>query len=207
MRVPIHILLATLTFLIGNSSALRAAENIAVKPPTIACNASDQNLKTYLQIHKVLFTERDVTRVAEFYAPEVISHNVDQGGDGTRKVTTSQMAAMWAASKKNNPDRVLADDLIICSGDYVIVRTMVHNADTIGQDGNPPTGKAYLISAIDIYRFKDGKVVERWGNSDLVSMYRQIGYVIVPPRVSRLLQPESSPSQSSGPSQNTQAPR
>ena len=206
MRVPIHILLATLTFSIGNSSALRAAENIAAKSPTIACNGSDQNLKTYLQIHKVLFTERDVTRVAEFYAPEVISHNVDQGGDGTRKVTTLQMAAMWVASKKNNPERVLADDLIICSGDYVIVRTMVHNADTTGQDGNPPTGRPYVISAIDIFRFQDGKIVERWGNSDLVSMYRQIGYVIVPPRVSRLPQPESSPSQSSRPSQNTQAP-
>ena len=41
--------------------------------------------------------------------------------------------------------------------------------------------KSYAISGIDIYRFENGKVVERWGNADLVSMYRQIGYTLTPP--------------------------
>ena len=182
MRTLMLVLVAALTTALGNSNALGAEETITARQPAIACNGSEKNLQTYQQIHKVLFTERDATRVAEFYAPEVISHNNDRGGEGTSKVTHSRLAKMWAASKQNSPNRVLADDLIICSGDYVIVRTMVHNTDSTGQDGNPPTGKPYVISAIDIYRFENGKVVERWGNSDLVSMYRQIGYVIAPHR-------------------------
>ena len=182
MRSPTLIVAATLAiFAVGANSLHGEDSPKKEKGPTIACNGSRQNLQTYLQIHKVLFTDRDATRVAEFYAPDVLSHNQDSGGDRTAKVTTAQLAAMWAASKKNNPERVLDDNLIICSGDYVIVRTTVHNSDTTGVDGNAPTGKPYAISAIDIYRFENGKVVERWGNSDLVSMYRQIGYQIVLP--------------------------
>jgi predicted ester cyclase len=181
MRLPIPTLVATLGVLAALSPATRAADGPAAKKPTIACQANDRNLQTYLKIHKVLFTDRDATRVEEFYAPEVLSHNQDTGGNVVTRVKSSQMGAMWAASKKNNPGRVLADDLILCAGDYVVVRTMVHSSDETGADGNPPTHKPYVISAIDIYRFENGKVVERWGNSDLVSLYRQIGYTLTPP--------------------------
>jgi predicted ester cyclase len=162
-----------------------AADGAAPGKPVIACEGNEKNLQTYLQIHKVLFMERDASRVGEFYAPEVISHNLDSGGGGARKVKNSDMAKMWAASKKYNPDRVLADDLIICQGPYVVVRTTLINSDTTGYEGNAPTGKSYSISATDIYRFQDGKVVERWGNADLVSMYKQLGYTLTPPESAR----------------------
>jgi predicted ester cyclase len=181
MRLPLPALATTLALFAATALPAQAADGPAARKPTIACQADDKNLQTYLQIHKVLFTDRDASRVGEFYAPEVLSHNQDTGGNVVQKVKASQMGAMWAASKKNNPDRVLADDLILCADDYVIVRTMVHNSDTMGTDGNPPTNKPYVISAIDIYRFENGKVVERWGNADLVSMYRQIGYTMTPP--------------------------
>ena len=45
-----------------------------------------------------------------------------------------------------------------------------HNLDAGGE-----TGRAYKTSAIDIYRFKDNKVVERWGNNDGVTLLRQLG--------------------------------
>jgi len=42
-------------------------------------------------------------------------------------------------------------------------------------EGNPPNGRRFMTSAIDIYRFEDGKVVERWGNNDSIAMIRQLG--------------------------------
>lgn len=160
-----------------------AASPAAASPakPVIACKGSERNLKQYLQMHDVLFMQRDGSRVDEFYAPELISHDFDSGGGHAITVKNSALVGMWAASKKNDPGRVLADNLIICQGQFVIVRTTVHGTDNAGYEGNPPTGKSYSISATDIYRFENGKVVERWGNSDLVSMYKQIGYKLVPP--------------------------
>ena len=49
------------------------------------------------------------------------------------------MGAMWTASIRNNPERVLADDLIVCSNDYVIVRTIIHSYDWIGSGSIPLT--------------------------------------------------------------------
>lgn len=148
--------------------------------PVINCPGNQKNLKTYLKIHDILFMQRDASRVGEFYAPEVISHNVDSGGSGVRKVTPEQMGAMWTASKRNNPERRLVDDLILCSGEYVIVRTSIHAQDNVGVAGNPPTRKPYVITGIDIYRFEKGKVVERWGNADLMGMIQQLGFTVVP---------------------------
>ena len=166
---------------VHNPSVAAAADGATGRKPVISCAGNEKNLATYLQMHKVLFTDRDGARVEEFYAPEIISHNSDAGGTGARKVPSSFMANMWNNSRKKDPGRVLDDELILCSGDYVIVRTTMRARDNAGMPPNPPTGKPYEISAIDIYRFENGRVVERWGNSDLVSAYRQIGYTLVPP--------------------------
>jgi predicted ester cyclase len=152
----------------------------AAKKPIISCEGNEKNLQTYLQIHKVLFSDRDGSRVNEFYAEEIISHNSDGGGSVSRTVPSSFLANMWNTSLRTTPERVLDDELILCSGDYVIVRTMVRSRDNVGLPPYPATGKPFEISAIDIYRFKDGRVVERWGNSDVISQYRQLGYTFVP---------------------------
>ncbi|MBU6377400.1 MAG: DUF3089 domain-containing protein [Gammaproteobacteria bacterium] len=171
-------LAAALSLQVGTVSA---AEPNAAGKPVIACAGNEKLLATYLQMHKVLFTDRDGARVEEFYAPQIISHNSDAGGSGARTVPSSFLANMWINSRKNDPERRLDDELIICAGDYVIVRTQLSGRDNTGMAPNPPTGKPYSVSAIDIYRFDKGRVVERWGNSDLVSAYRQIGYTFVPP--------------------------
>lgn len=149
--------------------------------PTIVCDAENPNLKTYLQMWKILFMDRDGSRAGEFYAPEIKSHNNDAGGGGGM-VKPEQLAKMWEMSKKNNPERVLDDELIICAGDYVVVRTTIRSTDNTGVDGHPPTKKPYTATATDTYRFKDGKVVERWGNADVIHIYRQLGYTLAPPK-------------------------
>ena len=155
--------------------ALVSAAHAQVK---IYCDGETENLNTYLEIHKVLFSDRDVTRVEEFYADQVISHNNDAGGPGTI-VRSEDMRKMWESSLKNNPERILEDELILCVDDYVVVRTLIKSNFNSPLAGYPPTGEPYEITAIDIYKFDNGKVVERWGNADLAFMFRQLGFKMV----------------------------
>lgn len=178
MRVALPLAVAALASLASLQAPALAAE--PPTKPTIVCEPDAPNLRTYLQMHRVLFMDRDDGRVEEFYAPEVISHNLDSGGSGARRVKSSALAAMWKASREQDPGRVLDDELILCAGDYVVVRTTLRGRDTTGVDGWPASGKAYALTATDIYRFENGRVVERWGNADLVSMLRQVGYAFVP---------------------------
>lgn len=141
----------------------------------IHCDGQTENLNTYLQIHKILFMDRDTTRVEEFYADEIISHNNDAGGPGSI-ATAESMRKMWEESKKNNPERVLEDELILCVDDFVVVRTTIKSSFNTPMAGYPPTGEPYSATAIDIYRFEEGKVVERWGNADVAFIFRQLGF-------------------------------
>ena len=144
----------------------------------IYCDGQTENLNTYLEIHKVLFSDRDATRVEEFYADEVISHNNDAGGPGSI-VRPDDMRKMWENSLKNNPERVLEDELILCVDDFVVVRTVIKSSFNTPLAGYPPTGEPYEITGIDIYKFDNGKVVERWGNADVAFIFRQLGFKMV----------------------------
>jgi len=164
--------------LIATAFAVVSAIAPAQAQVRIHCDGQTENLNTYLQIHKVLFMERDTSRVREFYADNIISHNNDAGGPGSL-VPIESMVGMWEASKKNNPERVLEDELILCSDDFVTVRTVVKSNFNTPIAGIEPTGQAYEITAIDIYRFENGKVVERWGNADVAHIYQQLGMKLV----------------------------
>lgn len=147
--------------------------------PVIRCEGEEQNLQTYLQMHDILFTQRDTSRVADFYASEVVSHNSDREGGAERIVVTpDSMAKFWDISREKDPDRVLEDELILCVDEYVIVRTLMKTHFVFPMAGIEPTGEPYQYTATDIYRFEDGKVVERWGNNDLANAYVQLGFTV-----------------------------
>ena len=55
--------------------------------------------------------------------------------------------------------------------------TGTHNGPLMGF---PPTGKKMKIRGVQIFKFKDGKVVERWGSSDELGMLQQLGVTQTP---------------------------
>lgn len=153
--------------------------SLAFADPRVHCDGEEDNLQTYLQMHKILFMKRDTTRVAEFYADEFISHNNDDGsGASYGVVRPSDMAKRWDQSREREPDRVLEDQLILCVDDFVVVRTTLKTNFVFPMAGLEPNGDPYQYTATDIYRFENGKVAERWGNNDLASAYRQLGFKI-----------------------------
>ena len=144
----------------------------------IYCDGQLSNLNTYLAMHEVLFMQRDGSRAGEFYADKFISHNSDAGGSETTIGRPARMEAIFKASKAASPDRVLTNDVIICKNDMVSTRMTVTGTQTGVMMGNPPTGRKFKFTAMDIFRFEDGKIVERWGNSDSLIIIRQLGLTV-----------------------------
>ena len=46
--------------------------------------------------------------------------------------------------------------------------------------GFPATGRKVQIRGMQISKFRDGKMVERWGSSDQLGMLQQIGATVIP---------------------------
>lgn len=141
----------------------------------IHCDGQEENLNRYLALFDVLFQHRDGSRTGEFYAAEFISHNADAGGAETTIGRPERLERMFAASKAASPDRQLRNDIIICSDDIVSTRMTVWGTQTGTMMGNPPTGRKFRFTAMDIFRFKNGMIVERWGESDTIILIRQLG--------------------------------
>ncbi len=143
------------------------------------CSGQEANLATYLEMTEVLFNKRTPNRAADYYAPEFITHNVDEGGLGTKTVQPKFMDAMWANLQKIEPDRKLVNNVIVCKDDLVIAQVTTSGSRAGETLIDKPEGRRrYKTSAMDIYRFKDGKVVERWGNNDMVAKSRQLGMAL-----------------------------
>jgi steroid delta-isomerase-like uncharacterized protein len=46
--------------------------------------------------------------------------------------------------------------------------------------GIPATGKKVSIRGLQLSKFRDGKMVERWGSSDQLGMLQQLGVATIP---------------------------
>ena len=132
MRILVFLNILILLFTFPSHSKVR-----------IHCEGQEENLNTYLKIHKILFMERDTSRVEEFYSDKIVSHNNDAGGPGSI-ATPDKMRQMWEMSKKYNPARVLEDELILCAEEFVTVRTTIRSNWNTPLFGYPPTGQPYL---------------------------------------------------------------
>jgi steroid delta-isomerase-like uncharacterized protein len=74
---------------------------------------------------------------------------------------------------------VTIDD-IMADGDKVTARFTargVHKGEFMGL---PPTGKAITMTGIEIFRIKDGKIAELWGEANLMGLMQQLGILPVP---------------------------
>ena len=68
---------------------------------------------------------------------------------------------------------------VIAEGDKVVVRYTMYGTHTGEYWGVPATNKVIRLSGTNIWRLRDGKIVEEWGSSDMLGMMQQLG--LVPP--------------------------
>jgi len=79
------------------------------------------------------------------------------------------------ALRKAFPDLHLTIDDLIAEGDKVVFRITLRGTHQGAFMGIAPTGKPVTVTAIDIARFVNGKIVEHWGQMDSLGLMQQLG--------------------------------
>src|SRR5690242_862755 len=75
------------------------------------------------------------------------------------------------------PDMSVAPETIVQDGDIIAFAYTLIGTHTGPFGKIPPTGKRVKIRGMQISKFKDGKMVERWGSSDELGLLKQIGVI------------------------------
>jgi predicted ester cyclase len=94
--------------------------------------------------------------------------------DGRDKATIKQSIE---ATRLSFPDlHVIVNDQIV-EGDKVVTRWTAHGTHQGHHYGVPGTDKKMINTGIGIDRIVNGKIVESWGNSDELGVFKQLGLV------------------------------
>ena len=81
------------------------------------------------------------------------------------------------ALRRMLPDLTIHVDATIAEGDFVVSRYTATGTDTVGYMGMPPTGKSIRTTAMQMFRFEDGLIVESWAVRDDLGTLRQLGHL------------------------------
>jgi steroid delta-isomerase-like uncharacterized protein len=103
----------------------------------------------------------------ELYDPRIAMHGAAQGLAEVRRY----YEGIWRAF----PDAQLTYDDMLAERDRLVIRFRMTGTHAGELMGIPPTGKAITLSGITIMRFANGKVVERWSQSDFLGLLQQLG--------------------------------
>jgi predicted ester cyclase len=112
-------------------------------------------------------------------ADEVISPEFTVHGAGGQDVKPGLdgLKGLITAWRTGFPDGVMHIEDIFAEGDTVVIRQRWEGTHRGEFMGVPATGRRVTITCIGIDRVVDGKVVEGWGELDMLGLMQQIGAI------------------------------
>jgi len=120
-----------------------------------------------------LFTAGDLTAIDRYLDPAMVNHDPPMDGppglDGWRHAATTMRTACadWHSDRLH----------MVAEGDLVAEHFVASGTHTGPLFGVAPTGATLTLAGINLFRVRDGRVVERWGTLDQLGMLRQLGLV------------------------------
>jgi steroid delta-isomerase-like uncharacterized protein len=108
----------------------------------------------------------------EVFAPEYVRHDSRPTQPAPGPAGQKQIAADFRAGF---PDLSFDLDLVVAEGEYVVARWTASGTHLGAWGKLEPTGRRAAFSAVNIFRFENGKVAEIWNHRDDLGLMEQIG--------------------------------
>jgi steroid delta-isomerase-like uncharacterized protein len=113
----------------------------------------------------------DIATAVESFAVDCVDHDPAPGQGAGRK----GFETFFTALKKGFPDAKIAPEQLVADDDNVAVAYTLSGTHEGEFQGIEPTQRRIEVRGVQIGRFEDGKIVERWGASDELGILRQLG--------------------------------
>jgi len=123
-----------------------------------------------------LYAMTNPNAATDYFDPGYVDHSPLAGYPATANGLMQYVAEMRLAF----PDLALKIDDAFQSGDLVVVRGSLSGVNQGIYLGRPPTMHLVIFNLIDIYRIRNNKIIERWGERDIYGLMSQIGAVPPP---------------------------
>jgi steroid delta-isomerase-like uncharacterized protein len=134
--------------------------------------SKQDNIATQEQLAENL-NAGDVSAAVEAFAEDAVDHDPapDQGPG------RAGFEAFFTALKAGFPDAKLAPETLVADDDNVAIAYTLSGTHEGEFQGIAPTHKKIEVRGVQIGRFEDGVIAERWGASDELGILKQLGAV------------------------------
>ena len=134
----------------------------------------EQNKAVCRRVHDEIFMQGELGVADQIFARDAVFHGPDWAPGATGPEVIKEDARTYRGAfriEKLARDQELADGDLVC---HHWTFTGTH----IGPLGDiQPTGRQVTASGIDLYRCRDGRIVECWQQWDQLGMLQQLGVV------------------------------
>jgi predicted ester cyclase len=142
--------------------------------------STEDNNAVTRRFYEEVFDRGNLAHVDEVFDPNYVDHDTfnPMGNlEGFKQAVASLKEAF--------PDSKMVIEDLISEGDKVVARVTMQGTNTgplsMGPGNTiPATGKSLSATGIDIIQFAGGKVVEHWGEFDMMGMMQQLGLIPAP---------------------------
>ena len=126
-----------------------------------------------------MWNEANLTIVDTVYAQEFVRHDCGVpedivGLDNVKNYLKNFFNAF--------PDLNVTVDETIMEGNKLVQRWTLTGTNTGSMAEMPPTGKKVQLSGVSIIDMVNGKATEIWDYYNVLDMYQQLGFTLVPPK-------------------------
>jgi len=111
-----------------------------------------------------------IDKIDDYIAADCLFHDLPPGQQG-REGYKGMLAMLSAATEEEGGAK---QPVVFGAGEYVAVRWVNPLKHTGELFGVPATGRVFTGIGHDLYRLRDGKIVEFWSVMDLAGIMRQL---------------------------------
>jgi steroid delta-isomerase-like uncharacterized protein len=132
--------------------------------------SQQENMQAQQQFGEAI-NSGNLNAMRDLVAPNCVDH--DPGP--TQVPGPEGYIALFTEMRTAFPDLAVAVDHLVADDDniaFAYTVTGTHSGDFMG---HAPTGRKISARGMQISRFENGKMVERWGSSDQLGILQQIG--------------------------------
>jgi steroid delta-isomerase-like uncharacterized protein len=140
----------------------------------------DEAVKTVVRRYFEAVNGGDEAALDALVADEYVQHIP---GAAPGRETVKRHLAMYRSAF---PDIRCQVEALLSEGESVVARTVTEGTHTGEFMGHRPTGRRFRAGGLDMFRVREGRLVEHWGLFDTLGMLLQLGlYRPVPPEAGR----------------------
>ncbi|HEX8917032.1 MAG TPA: ester cyclase [Chloroflexota bacterium] len=138
----------------------------------------EANIALVRRFYEEIVNRQNTAILSDFIAPNFVDH-IPHPLPVQPKVGHEAIRWFVETARTAVPDLQVDIEDVIAAGDKVVTRVLWHGTQQGRLLGADPTGKKVRFMGIDIARIANGKIVEHWGQIDVLRAIDQLGFMPV----------------------------